>query len=117
MSEQKSSPADFGPSLQRRIYGTDAIDHYQRSKLVSKFLERWAARRLGTSRTYRTRLANLSFYVYRQHDKMELDSYVELLKGGKLDVYDELADLLPLFCKRRYFMVLCGAPCMGQHTL
>ncbi|MGI0019492.1 MAG: tyrosine-type recombinase/integrase [Nitrososphaera sp.] len=90
----KPSPFDFGPSLQKKLYGAEAIAHYRRSKLVSKFLERWAARRLGTARTYRTRLANLSLYVHREYDKMELDAYVELLKEGKLDVYEELANLL-----------------------
>lgn len=84
-----------------RIYGSDAIEHYRRSKLVAKFLERWAARRLGTARTYRTRLANLAFYVYREHHGMELDRYVELLEG-KMDVYDELADLLVWIQAKRH---------------
>lgn len=98
----RPSPFDFGPSLQMKLYGEEAIAHYRRSKLVGKFLERWAARRLGTSRTYRTRLANLSLYVFREHDEMELDGYVELLKEGKMDVYEELADLLVWLQSKRH---------------
>ena len=67
------------------------MEHYSRSKYVARFLERKGSACKGSATTYSTQLRAFCQYIYRRKQQQEVDEYIEELKKGALDPYDELA--------------------------
>lgn len=76
------------------LYTTDEIAHNDRSTMISKFILRKRAACQGTAGTFASRLAHFSAYIYRRHEKVEVDQFVKKLSRVKkgTDAYDVLAD-------------------------
>jgi integrase len=84
-----------------RIYSQAEADHYARSKLVHKFLDRKSAGPWATQRMFKHRLSALSQFVYRKYNKMELDDFVARLRTKEIDPYDALGDFAIFLFKER----------------
>jgi hypothetical protein len=91
----------FGTELQYKLYGKEGMAHHKRSKYVSKFIERWFASSPSTAGSYRTRLQNFTYYIFKEYNGLEVDSFVERLKNREIDVYEMLADFLVFVMKKR----------------
>src|SRR5207247_7845322 len=82
----------IGAEQHARLYTPEEDAHFERSKLVQKFIQRRKSASPKTAVNYRSRIRNFVQFVYRQYSKIEPDEFINEIKAGKHDVYDILAD-------------------------
>lgn len=82
----------IGAEQHQRLFNAEEDAHYERSKLLQKFIQRRKAASPKTAVNYRSRIRNFAQFVYKQYNKIELDDYIGEIKTGKHDVYEVLAD-------------------------
>lgn len=67
--------------------------NFSRAQAIVKYLERKATAGPGSSTTYGMHLRAFARYIYRKHSKVEVEAFIEKLKGN-IDLYNELAGFL-----------------------
>ncbi|HXV46410.1 MAG TPA: hypothetical protein VD736_07040, partial [Nitrososphaera sp.] len=77
-----------GVEQHQKLFTIEEDAHFERSKLVEKFVQRRKAASPKTAVNYRSRVRNFSQFVYRQYSKAELDDFISQVKAGKSDVYE-----------------------------
>jgi hypothetical protein len=75
--------------------------HYKRSATADKDIRRKATACQGTAMHYKTQIAIFAQFVYREHQKVELDDFVRDTKKGEHNPYDVLADFAAFLRKER----------------
>jgi integrase len=81
-----------GVEQHQKLFTPEENAHFERSKLVEKFVQRRKAASPKTAVNYRSRIRNFCQFAYKQHAKIELDDFINEIKADKLDVYEVLAD-------------------------
>ncbi len=76
-----------------QIYTQEEMAHFARSGYAKKYVDRKKGSSDQTATAAQTGVAAFAQFVFRRKD-VELDSFVDQIKGGKVDPYDTLAEFL-----------------------
>ncbi|MEO9319117.1 MAG: tyrosine-type recombinase/integrase [Nitrososphaera sp.] len=83
----------FGQQVQVKIYGKDAVERFNRSKYVQKYVARKAVTNENSATTYRSYLMNFASFAFTKYSVSDLDAFIDEIKQAKHNPYDVLADL------------------------
>ena len=79
-----STPSPFYSPRRLQLYTTEEIEHCESSEAITKYINAKTIQAKNTGIAYKTTLQSFAQFVYRHHNRIAVDDFLEHIKAGEI---------------------------------